>query len=119
MGRLHEASSRVVVLLAAPPLTCCTVHCRDYRMANLNARLLVRMRGAAMLFFLGSIIVFFWVRFNSCLTIELARLGFTPMQVLTGRSVHAFPQTCIAARSCRRWSVYPSISLDTHGFALA
>ncbi|KAK9907744.1 hypothetical protein WJX75_009081 [Coccomyxa subellipsoidea] len=53
---------------------------RDFRMANLSVRLIVRTRVAGMVFFVACVVIYYYVKLGSCLSYVSSALGLLPMQ---------------------------------------
>ncbi|CAL8470482.1 g10024 [Coccomyxa elongata] len=52
---------------------------RDFRMANLSVRLIVRTRVAGVMFFVACVVIYYYVHLGSCLSYVAAALGLLPM----------------------------------------
>ncbi|GAB4817729.1 hypothetical protein N2152v2_004775 [Parachlorella kessleri] len=73
----------------------------QFRMANLNVRLSVRLRTLAYLFFILCTVVYLFVRIGTCSSYVSSWLGFLPMQASSDKSLPwvrgaQFVMTCIA-----------------------
>ena len=55
---------------------------RDYRIANLTVRLMVRMRTIGIVIFAASLCVYYFVKMGSCLAWVATVEGFLPMHIV-------------------------------------
>jgi hypothetical protein len=61
----------------------------DYKQANINVRLQLRLRATAIAFFMLTLLVYYFVDFDTCVSFMESWLGFLPMQVrLHIRALH-------------------------------